>query len=78
MTCVMFATYSQFVGRAANRYDAAHMHRPLDFCARHRYTTSALNGWYIIINITRLNMLITIINRARGEDRGLVACIKQG
>lgn len=23
-------------------------------------------------------MLITIINRARGEDRGLVACIKQG
>jgi len=53
-----------------------YVHRPLDFREASCYVTSALNGWYIIINITRLN-IITIINRARGEDRDLVACIKQ-
>lgn len=74
--CDIFATRwesSKSIGRRIC------MHRPLDFRAEAPcYVTSALNGWYIIINITRLNMLITIINRARGEDRGLVACIKQG
>lgn len=49
-----------------------HMHRSLDIRARHHVTSvvrSALYEVYIIINITHLNMLITIINRAHGQDR---------
>lgn len=47
------------------------MNRSLDIRARHHVTIvrSALNEVYIIINITHLNMLITIINRAYGQDR---------
>lgn len=76
ITCVMFATYSlgeRWIDRTLHTYaSTAWLSREAP-C----YVTSAFNGWYIIINITRLNMLITIINRVRGEDRGLVACIKQ-
>lgn len=47
----------------------------LDFRARH-HVTSALNEGHVIINITHLNMLIMIINRAHSQDRSFVACLK--